>query len=88
VGKRGVKGRFEKKEDEEICILWNHNKKLLDEVNILKEERKNCQNQEEERILDEEYTKILEEEIFKKVEESINIDQVKLEIQSRIEEGH
>jgi arginine/glutamate-rich protein 1 len=54
----------------------------------LKEEKKNYQNQEETRILDEESTKRLEEEICKKVEESLNNDEVKLEMQSRIEEGH
>jgi hypothetical protein len=37
-------------------------KKLLDEVKILKEEKKNCQNQEERRILDEESTKRMEDE--------------------------
>jgi hypothetical protein len=30
---------------------------------------------------------VLEEEIFKKVEESINTDEVKLEMKSKIEEG-
>jgi hypothetical protein len=38
--------------------------------------------------LDEESTKILEDEICMKVEESLNIDEVKLEIQARIEGGH
>jgi hypothetical protein len=38
--------------------------------------------------LDEESTKRLEEEICKKVEESLNVDEVKSEIQARIEEGH
>ena len=41
------KGKIEKNESredfknkyEEICILWNHNKKLLDEVKRLKEEK-------------------------------------------------
>jgi hypothetical protein len=59
----------------------------LDEVKRLKEEKKNYQNQEETRILDEESTKRLEEEICKKVEESLNTDEVKSEMQSRIEEG-
>jgi hypothetical protein len=77
-----------KKKDEEICRLQNHNKKLLNEIKILKEEKKNDQNQEETRILDEESTKRLEEEICKKVEESLNIDEVKLEMQAIIEEGH
>jgi hypothetical protein len=45
----------------------------LDEVKRLKEEKKNYQNQEETRILD---------------EESLNTNEVKLEMQSRIEEGH
>jgi hypothetical protein len=63
-------------------------KKLLDEVKILKEEKKNYQNQEETRILDEEYTKRLEEEICKKIEESLNSDEVKSKIKSRIEEEH
>jgi hypothetical protein len=40
-----------KKKDEEICRLQNHNKKLLDEVKRLKEEKKNCQNQEEKKDL-------------------------------------
>jgi hypothetical protein len=70
-----------KKNDEWICRLCNHNKKLLDEVKRLKEENKNCQNQEERKILDGESTKILEKEIFKKVEESLNIDEVKSEMQ-------
>jgi len=48
----------------------------LDEVKILKEENKHCQNQEKERILDEASTQRLEEEICKKVEESLNIDEV------------
>jgi arginine/glutamate-rich protein 1 len=56
----------------------------LDEVKILKEEKKNCQNQEERRILDEESTKRLEEEICKKVEESLNTDEVKSEMQSKL----
>jgi hypothetical protein len=42
-----------KNKDEEICRLQNHNKKVLDEVRRLKEEKKHCQNQEKERILDE-----------------------------------
>jgi hypothetical protein len=62
---------------EEICRLQNHDKKLLDEVKRLKEEKMHCQNQEKERILDEETTKILEEEIYKKFEESLNIDELK-----------
>jgi hypothetical protein len=57
----------------------------VDEVKRLKEEKKNYQNQEETRSLDEESTKILEEEICKKVEESLNVDEVKLEIQVIIE---
>jgi hypothetical protein len=57
-------------------------------VKRLKEENKHCQNQEKERILDGESTKILEEEICKKVEESLNNDEVKSEMKSRIEEGH
>jgi hypothetical protein len=65
-----------KKKDEEICILRSHNKKLLDEVKRLKEEKNNCQNKEERRILDEESTKTLQEEICKKVEESLNTDEV------------
>jgi hypothetical protein len=40
----------------------------LDEVERLKEEKKNYQNQEETRILDGESTKRVEEEICKKVE--------------------
>jgi arginine/glutamate-rich protein 1 len=75
------------KKDEEIGRLRNHNKKLLDEVKRLKEENKHGQNQEKTRILDEETTKRLEEEIYKKVEESLNTDEVKSEMQSRIEEG-
>jgi arginine/glutamate-rich protein 1 len=53
----------------------------------LKEEKKNFQNQEEIRILDEESTKILEDEICMKVEESLNTDEVKSELQAKIEEG-
>jgi hypothetical protein len=56
----------------------------MDEVNLLKK-KKNCQNEEERRILDEESTKRIEKEICKKVEESLNIDNVKSEMQSRIE---
>jgi hypothetical protein len=37
--------------------------------------------------LDEETTKIFEDEIYKKVEESLNTDEVKLEMNARIEEG-
>ena len=59
----------------------------MDEVKRLKEEKKNYQNQEERRILDEESTKRLEDEICMKVEESLNMDEVKLEMQARIEEG-
>jgi hypothetical protein len=77
-----------KKKDEEICILQNHNKKILYEVKRLKEEKKNCQNQEERTILDKETTKRLEKEICKKVEESLNTYEVKSEMQYRIEEGH
>jgi arginine/glutamate-rich protein 1 len=60
----------------------------LDEVKRLKEEKKNCQNKEERIILDEESTKRLQEEICKKVEESLNTDEVKSEMQAKIEEGH
>jgi len=77
-----------KKKYEEICRLQNHNKKLLDEAKILKEEKKNYQSQGEKRILDEEYTKRVEEEIFKKVEESLNTNEVKSEIKPKIEGGH
>jgi hypothetical protein len=59
----------------------------LDEVKRLKEEKKNSQNKEDRRILDEESTEILQEEISKKVEESLNTDEVKSEMQDRIEEG-
>jgi hypothetical protein len=59
----------------------------LDEDKRLKEEKKNCQNQEEGRILDEEYTKRLKDEICMKVEESLNINELKSEIQAKIEEG-
>ena len=38
--------------------------------------------------MDEESTKILQDKICMKVEESLNTDEVKLEIQARIEEGH
>jgi hypothetical protein len=38
--------------------------------------------------LDEESTKILKDENCMKVEESLNTDEVKSEIQARIEEGH
>jgi hypothetical protein len=76
-----------KNKDEEICRLRSHNKNILDEVKILKEEKKNCQNKEEIRILDEESTKILQDEICKTVEESLNTDEVKSEMKSRIEEG-
>jgi hypothetical protein len=38
--------------------------------------------------LDEESTKIPKEEICEKVDESLNIDEVKSEMQARIEEGH
>jgi hypothetical protein len=76
------------KKDEEICRLQNHNKNLLDEVKILKEEKKHFQNQEKERILDEDTTKRLEEEIYKKVEESMNTDEVKSKMKSIIEEGY
>jgi hypothetical protein len=65
------------KKYEEICRLQNHDKKILDEVKRLKEEKRHCQNQEKERILDEETTKRLEDEIYQKVEESLNIDEVK-----------
>jgi hypothetical protein len=40
--------------------MQSHNKKLLDEIKRLNEEKKNFQNQEERRILDEESTKIIE----------------------------
>jgi hypothetical protein len=76
-----------KKKDEEICRLRSHNKKLLDEVKRLKEEKNNNQNKEDRRILDEESTEILQEEIGKKVEQSLNTDEVKSEMQDRIEEG-
>jgi hypothetical protein len=42
---------------EEICRLQSLNKKLLDKVGRLKEQKKNCQNKEERRILDEESIK-------------------------------
>jgi arginine/glutamate-rich protein 1 len=53
----------------------------------LKEKKKNCQNKEERRILDEESTKRVQEEICKKVEESLNTNDVKSEMQAKIEEG-
>ena len=59
----------------------------MDEVKRLKEGNKHCQNQEKERTLDEESTKRPQGEICKKVEESLNIDKVKLEMQSIVEEG-
>ena len=59
----------------------------MDEVKIFNKEKKPYQNQEETWILDQDYTKILEEEICKKVEEFLNTDEVKLEMQSKIEEG-
>jgi arginine/glutamate-rich protein 1 len=62
-------------------------KQLLDKVKRLKEGKKHGQNQENIRALDEETTKRLEEEICKKVEESLNVDEVKSEMQSGIEEG-
>jgi hypothetical protein len=61
-------------------------KKILDEVKILKEEKKNYQNQEKEKTLDEETNKSLEEEIYKKIEESLNSNGVNSKIKSRIEE--
>jgi len=36
--------------DEETCGLQKHNRKLMDDVKRLKEEKKNCQSQEETRI--------------------------------------
>jgi hypothetical protein len=81
---KSSKGKWEKNKSneelkkKEIGILRNHNKKLLDEFKILKEEKKHDQNQEKTKILDEETTKGLEDEIYKKVEESLNIDEVKL----------
>jgi hypothetical protein len=51
-----------KKKNEEVCRLRNHNKKLQDEVKILKD-KNNYQYKEEIRILDGESTKRLEEEI-------------------------
>ena len=40
--------------------MLKHNRKLLDDIKILEEEKKNFQCQEETSILDEETTKILE----------------------------
>jgi hypothetical protein len=50
-----------RKKNKEICRLINHNKKILDEVKRVKEEKKNYENKEETRILDEESTKKPEE---------------------------
>jgi len=75
------------KKDEEIYRWINHNQTLLGEVNRLKEKKKHYQHQEKPKILDDETTKILEVEICKKVEEIVNTDEVKLEMESRIEEG-
>jgi hypothetical protein len=49
----------------------------LNEVKILKEEKKYYQNQEERMILDEESTKIIKDKISKNIEESLNTDEVK-----------
>ena len=77
-----------KKKDEEIGILRNNNTKILDEIKRLKEEKKHGQNHEKTRILDEGTTKRLEVEICRKVEETLGIEDMKLEMQSIIEEGH
>jgi hypothetical protein len=53
----------------------------------LKEEKMNYENQEDMRIFNEESMRIIEEEICKKVEELLNNHEVKLEMQSIIEEG-
>jgi len=47
----------------------------------------NYENQEDMRIFNEESMRRIEEEICKKVEESLNTHEVKLEMQSIIEEG-
>ena len=69
-------------------MFSNHSKKKLDEVKILKEEKKHGQNKEKTRTLDEKITKRLEEKICKKFEEALNTDEVKEEMQSKIEEGY
>ena len=61
-----------KKKGGKICILRSHNKHLLDEVKILREEKKHCQNQEKTRILDEDTTNRNEEGIYQNVENALN----------------
>jgi hypothetical protein len=51
----------------------------------LKEENKRYQNWGEMKIVDEETTKRLEEEFVGKIEEALDIDKVKLLMQSEIE---
>ena len=58
---------------------------LLDEATNLKQEKKHCPNQEKIRIVDEGTTKRLE--VCKKVEEALTTNEIKSEMQSKVEEG-
>jgi chromosome segregation ATPase len=80
-----------KKKDEEIKRLCKHNQELLNDVKKVKRhlQESESKNRDEDITtkIEEDTIKKLEEEICKKVEESLNIDEVKSEMQSRIEEG-
>jgi hypothetical protein len=80
-----------KKKDEEIKRLHKHNQDLLNDVKNMKKhlqefESKN-KDEDTTKKVEENTTKRLEEEICKKVEEALNTNEVKLKMQSRIEEG-
>jgi arginine/glutamate-rich protein 1 len=64
-----------KKKDEEIKRLHKHNQELLNDVKNVK------------RHLQEVESKIISEEMSKIVEEALDVDDIKEEMQARIEEG-
>jgi len=70
-----------KNKDEQIKRLCKHNHELLNGVN------KRQLHEFESKNRDRDISAKIEEEICKKDEESLNIDDVKLEMQYRIEEG-
>jgi hypothetical protein len=88
VGKGGVKVILKKK-DEEIKRLHKHNQDLVNDVNnvkrILQEFESKNKDEYINRKAKKNMTKIIEEEMHKKVEETLNIDEIKLEMQSSIE---
>ncbi|KAG5529013.1 hypothetical protein RHGRI_029621 [Rhododendron griersonianum] len=68
-------------------VVSNGKKNAVEKLRKEEEEKKRRQQEEELRLLEEETARRLEEAIRKKVEERLNSEEVKLEIEKRIEES-